>query len=225
MSINVLRSFKRLQRNTQQLRNISSFIGGGDEAQRCSTSRILPYESKELYKIIADIDNYSNFVPFCNHSLVTKRYPPDSLGVRWPAEADLSIGWMTIEEKFTSRIYCVPGSIVEALSGEAVTSLPKDMLLKSSSVIHSPALPNSLFKYLRSKWIIKPLSNNLTITDNKDFTRQLPSIKFQTQVDLILDFQFSNQLYTALSKAVTPKIVGSMIEAFEARAHNCIGHK
>ncbi|TQS39269.1 hypothetical protein Golomagni_00209 [Golovinomyces magnicellulatus] len=203
MTINIMRSVRRVQRKVLQLRNISSFIGGVDEAQRYSTSRILPYESKELYK----------------------RYPPDSLGVRWPAEADLSIGWMTIEEKFTSRIYCVPGSIVEALSGEAVTSLPNDMLLKSSSMIHSPALPNSLFKYLRSKWIIKPLSNNLTITDGGDFTRQLPPIKFKTQVDLILDFQFANQLYTALSKAVTPKIVGSMIEAFEARAHNCIRHK
>ena len=39
---------------------------------------------------------------------------------------------------------------------------------------------------------------------------------------LKLDFQFSNPVYAALSKAVAPKVAGVMIEAFEVRARKLL---
>lgn len=44
----------------------------------------------------------------------------------------------------------------------------------------------------------------------------------QTEVHLSLEFQFSNPIYAALSKAVAPKIAGVMIEAFEVRARKLL---
>jgi coenzyme Q-binding protein COQ10 len=39
---------------------------------------------------------------------------------------------------------------------------------------------------------------------------------------LTLDFQFSNPIYAAVSKAVAPKVAGKMIEAFEVRARRLL---
>jgi len=44
----------------------------------------------------------------------------------------------------------------------------------------------------------------------------------QTEVHLTLDFEFSNAIYAALSKAVAPKVAGIMIEAFEVRARKLL---
>ena len=44
----------------------------------------------------------------------------------------------------------------------------------------------------------------------------------QTEVHLSMDFQFSNPVYAALTKAVAPKIAGVMIEAFEVRARTLL---
>lgn len=39
----------------------------------------------------------------------------------------------------------------------------------------------------------------------------------RTEVNLVIEFQFSNPLYAALSSAAAPKVADKMIEAFENR--------
>ncbi|SPO00691.1 uncharacterized protein DNG_03439 [Cephalotrichum gorgonifer] len=87
--------------------------------QTLSANRYIPYPSAALYEIIADIDSYSSFVPYCSASTVTRLSAPDASGRRWPTVATLRVGWGGFEEEFTSRVTCVPSSLVEARSGEA----------------------------------------------------------------------------------------------------------
>ena len=87
-------------------------------SQHLTATRTLPYATGPLYTLIADVDSYSAFVPYCSHSRVISHSLPDpETGVRQPILADLHVGWGGFDEKFTSRLRCVPGVSVEALSG------------------------------------------------------------------------------------------------------------
>src|ERR1700749_2779807 len=77
--------------------------------QSLTASRTLPHPSNAIYAIIADVNSYSTFLPFCESSTVTKWSQPDKDGQQWPSEAELTVGWKGVSEAFKSRIYCVPG--------------------------------------------------------------------------------------------------------------------
>lgn len=185
----------------------------GTEAQSLSTTRVLPYKASSLYDLVADIDSYSTFVPYCQSSRVTKWSAPDANGRRWPSQADLTVGWGGFEETFTSRLFCIPGEVVEALGGEAVTRLPRSAVSHHAASFDAPATANSIFQSLSTRWTIRPIhSKDPGILRARD----------QTEVSLNIEFQFSNPIYAALSKAVTPKIAGIMIESFEKRARELL---
>lgn len=194
----------------------------GTEAQSLTATRLLPYKSSSLYKIIADVDSYSSFLPYCTGSSVTKWSSPDTDGKRWPSEADLEVGWGGYQEIFTSRLFCIPGSVVEALSGEAVTNLSRSDLSHHSTTINSSTTTNNIFKSLSTRWVVKPFhSKPPTIQNHTNMAEEQPQDR--TEVHLTIDFQFANPIYAALSKAVAPKVAGIMIEAFEVRANSLLG--
>ncbi len=189
----------------------------GSEPERIFATRILPYKSSSLYTLIADVDSYSSFLPYCLGSKVTKWSAPDSNGQRWPAEGDLKVGWGGVTEKFTSRLFCVPGSVVEALSGEAVTSLPKSDIAHHAETFNAPAHANHVFKTIKTRWTVKPFQYNPP-PGTPQTDKAVHPAREQTEVHLTLEFQFSNPLYAALSKPVTPRVAKTMMEAFEIRA-------
>lgn len=47
----------------------------------------------------------------------------------------------------------------------------------------------------------------------------------RTEVDLAIEFQFANPLYSAMSSAVADKVAGYMIEAFEKRVREVMARE
>ncbi|TVY81068.1 Coenzyme Q-binding protein coq10 [Lachnellula suecica] len=193
----------------------------GTEAQTLSATRILPYKSSSLYTLIADVDSYSSFLPYCLDSKVTKWSAPDQNNKTWPSEATLKVGWGGFEETFTSRLFCVPGSIVEALGGEAITTLSKSDLAHHAATYDSPAISNNVFQSISTRWRVKPFHYKPPTGQPQTDKAEHPA-RDQTEVHLTLEFQFSNPIYATLSKAVAPKVAGIMIEAFEVRARKLL---
>jgi coenzyme Q-binding protein COQ10 len=111
--------------------------------------------------------------------------------------------------------------VVEALGGEAVTSLSKSDLSHHSETLDAPAAANSIFQTISTRWTVKPFHYKPPTGNPQTDKTQHPA-RDQTEVHLILDFQFSNPIYAALSKAVAPKVAGIMIEAFEVRARQLL---
>jgi coenzyme Q-binding protein COQ10 len=114
-----------------------------DLTQRLKASCTLPYLPAPLYTLISDVDSYSSFVPYCSKSRVTQWSQPDLDGTRWPTRADLHVGWGGFDEKFTSRLTCVPGQSVEAISGGI-----------------GEADASEVFKSLVTIWSLRPISEN-----------------------------------------------------------------
>lgn len=201
-------SSPRLRVIHQDLTFRRSFLSlPGSEIVTLTESRVLPYKSTSLYALISDVDRYATFLPYCQQSRVTKWSAPDKKGRKWPEEADLKIGWGGYEETFTSKLYCIPDTIVEALGGDAVTTLPEAQLKHHGSSLDSPATSNAIFKRMSTRWTVTPLHHDSN-----------QSAHDQTEVHLRIEFQFSNPIYGALSKAVAPKLAEVMIEAFEKKA-------
>ena len=63
--------------------------------------RILPYSADQLYGLVAAIDRYPEFLPWCVASRIRKREPTDGGEVVW---ADLVIGFRMVRERFTSKV-------------------------------------------------------------------------------------------------------------------------
>jgi len=196
----------------------------GTEAQTLKATRILPHKPSSIYSLIADIDAYSSFVPYCVDSKVTRWSAPDDNGKCWPSEADLTVGWGGYEETFTSRLFCVPTAAVEALSGEATPTLPISKLSHYSATfgLPNPRTSNTIFKSLSTRWNVVPLGSRPSLAEHQTN----PMIKLAdclTEVHLTIEFQFANPIYAALSKAAAPRVAGIMIEAFEIQARKRFG--
>ncbi len=59
--------------------------------------RLLPYEPGQLFDLVADVERYAEFLPWCLASRVTRR---DGNQIY----ADLVIGYKVVRESFTSRV-------------------------------------------------------------------------------------------------------------------------
>ena len=220
--LRTLRSQSAFRSVKPQIQHTRRFISlPGTEPQSITATRILPYKSSSLYTLVSDIDSYSSFIPYCLDSKVTKWSEPDKDGQRWPAQADLKVGWAGLEETFTSRLFCVPGSVVEALGGEARTKLPKSDLAHHAATFDAPAKANNIFKSLSTQWTLKPFHYKPP-TGQPQTDKAVHPSRDQTEVHLSIDFQFANPVYGALSGAVAPKLAGIMIEAFEVRARKLL---
>lgn len=60
--------------------------------------RLLPFTVEQLFDLVADIERYPEFLPWCVGARVRERRDDYILG-------DLLIGWRMVRERFTSRVH------------------------------------------------------------------------------------------------------------------------
>ncbi len=65
------------------------------------TKRQVAHSAKNMYKVVADIEHYPDFLPLCE-SLVIKTREQD--GDKVILTADMTVGYKMINETFTSRV-------------------------------------------------------------------------------------------------------------------------
>lgn len=66
------------------------------------------FSPEQMYKVVADMDQYRHFVPWCKKSRVTK-------GRNGSIRVDLEIGFPPIVERYTSEVTVVPNHQVRAV--------------------------------------------------------------------------------------------------------------
>lgn len=74
--------------------------------------RTLPYSPEQLYNLVADVESYPKFLPWCVACRITDKRDGE-------IDADLVIGYKMVREKFSSRVTLEPHKKihVEYLSG------------------------------------------------------------------------------------------------------------
>ncbi|KAI9884642.1 MAG: hypothetical protein M1823_003562 [Watsoniomyces obsoletus] len=199
--------------------------------QTLTASRTLSYPAPLLYDIIADVNSYSTFLPYCTSSRVTRWSEPDTSHPsqrRWPYQATLKVGWSSFEETVISRVYCQPYNIVEAVIGEAEKTIPDGDIPHYNhhalSDLKNQERGNTPLKYLFTRWSLKPFPYKPPSREENPLygKAEAPPIE-RTDVSLELRFQFQNPVYAAMSQAVAGKVAGNMVEAFAKRAREVLG--
>ena len=78
-----------------------------------SETRVLPYTPEQVYALVADVEKYPEFLPWCVACRVRKRESPKSF------VSDLAVGFKMVREQFTSRVTLDPphGITIEYLNG------------------------------------------------------------------------------------------------------------
>ncbi|HEY3638583.1 MAG TPA: type II toxin-antitoxin system RatA family toxin [Rhizomicrobium sp.] len=70
-------------------------------------SRILPYTVDFIYAIVADVERYPEFVPWCAGLRILKRELASFGEVIW---AETLVGFKSLRERYTSRVELDPGN-------------------------------------------------------------------------------------------------------------------
>jgi coenzyme Q-binding protein COQ10 len=60
--------------------------------------KLLPYTPEQLFDLVADIERYPEFLPWCVGARIREHRDDFILG-------DLLIGWRMVRERFTSRVH------------------------------------------------------------------------------------------------------------------------
>jgi ribosome-associated toxin RatA of RatAB toxin-antitoxin module len=74
----------------------------GTHERRHFERRLLPFPPRELYDVVADVDAYSEFVPWCTRSRVLTRIDDTHYA------AELAVGFKSLSERYTSLVTAEP---------------------------------------------------------------------------------------------------------------------
>jgi coenzyme Q-binding protein COQ10 len=66
-----------------------------------SESRIVPYTADLMFKVVADVERYPEFVPWCAGLRILKR---EAAGGREILLCETIVGFRTLRERYTSRV-------------------------------------------------------------------------------------------------------------------------
>ena len=63
-----------------------------------SDTIVLPFNARQLYEIVIDVETYPEFLPWCLSSRIVKKFDDSNF------DAELTVGYKAIDEKYISRI-------------------------------------------------------------------------------------------------------------------------
>src|SRR5258706_7587749 len=89
-------------RSPRPRRRYSRHDGMTTHAER----RPVPYSPDQMYALVADIERYPEFLPWCLAAKIRRREGP-------VIHADLVIGFRMVRERFTSRVTLQPGHRID----------------------------------------------------------------------------------------------------------------
>ena len=101
--------------------------------------RILPYTPEQLFELVADVENYPEFLPWCIAVRVRRRETTAD-GEDFLV-ADMAIGFKVFRERFTSRVKCTRPDRIDV------------------------AYADGPFRYLNNHWVFKPAANGACEVD------------------------------------------------------------
>ena len=108
-----------------------------------SETRTLPYTAQQMYDLVADVESYPQFLPWCAAARIRSRRPEGAAEIM---EADLVISFKVFRERFGSR----------------VTLFPEDWRI-DTEYLDGP------FKYMKSNWSFAEAEGGCDVSFFVDF--------------------------------------------------------
>ncbi|KAG3085571.1 hypothetical protein PI124_g16641 [Phytophthora idaei] len=135
-------------------------------------TRVVPFSCTEMFDVVADVDRYSEFLPFCVESRVLRR-PNDNV-----MEAALRVGFNIFTESYTSRV-----------------------LIIRPNKIATKAIDSPTFKRIESEWFFKPCATPGSCEVDFKVTFEVSSFLHANAIQLFFDDVSLTQLNAFIGRA------------------------
>ncbi|CAH0485437.1 unnamed protein product [Peronospora farinosa] len=135
-------------------------------------TRVVPFSRTQMFDVVADVNRYSEFLPFCVESRVLRR-PNDNV-----MEAALRVGFNIFTEAYTSRV-----------------------LMIRPDKIATKAIDSPTFKRIESEWIFKPCNTPGSCEIEFKVTFEVSSFLHANAIQLFFDDVALTQLNAFIGRA------------------------
>ncbi|ETN17190.1 hypothetical protein, variant 1 [Phytophthora nicotianae INRA-310] len=135
-------------------------------------TRVVPFSCAEMFDVVADVQRYSEFLPFCVESRVLRR-PNENV-----MEAALRVGFKLFTESYTSRV-----------------------LMIRPNKIATKAIDSPTFKRIESEWVFKPCSTPGSCEVDFKVTFEVSSFLHANAIQLFFDDVALTQLNAFIGRA------------------------
>ena len=158
----------------------------------------------ELFAIVADVNKYHEFLPFCRRSKVTHEIDKDRF------EAELEIGFKVFNERYTSRV---------------TLDRPRKVVAEDKSNEEDGG--GALFEKMKTVWRFRELNEEEEEDVNdvesrkeneEKLTRQKKNVS--TVVDFEIAFKVKSSAHAAALSVFFEDVANTQIQAFEKRCRS-----
>jgi len=180
--------------------------------------KMLPYSRRQLYRIVADVDSYSTFIPFCSSSRVLSCSPSGSMeqkpwlsdpgkssSGRFGLEAELRVGFKGLDEAYTSRVECRQWDLVKAVAADS-----------------------SLFHTLSTTWRLFPARTSSPhptprLLDSNSGSQTAEVDQAPTLVGVDIAFKFRDPIHDLAAGMAFSRVSRKVMMSFEKRCRELYG--
>ncbi|KAG5613090.1 hypothetical protein H5410_024371 [Solanum commersonii] len=167
--------------------------------------RVLGYSPEQLYAVVAAVDLYEDFLPWCQRSEIIKRHPDGSF------DAELEIGFKFLVESYVSHVE-----------------------LNKPKYIKTTATDTGLFDHLINIWEFNPgpIPGSCNLNFLVDFKFQSPLYRQEDKLDIakwskLQEIEISIELTDAFFKKVAnmffKEVVSKLVGSFHDRCRLIYG--
>ena len=149
----------------------------------------------ELFAIVADVNKYHEFLPFCRRSKVTHEIDKDRF------EAELEIGFKVFNERYTSRV---------------TLDRPRKVVAEDKSNEEDGG--GALFEKMKTVWRFRELEEEEDEDVNDVENRKKKNVS--TVVDFEIAFRVKSSAHAAALSVFFEDVANTQIQAFEKRCRS-----
>lgn len=168
-------------------------------------SAVVPYTTTQMYDLINDVEQYSQFIPYCVNSRVIDRSEDE-------IHASLSFAAAGIRKSFSTLNRLQPDKMVEMrlVNGPFKTLEGFWSFEAVDSRLYSPSPQSTLLGI--------PSADPLELLETRSDPAICPTARSICRVTLNLEFEFSTAVLKMLFGSVFTQAVAMLVGAFHKRA-------
>ncbi|PIA54061.1 hypothetical protein AQUCO_00900558v1 [Aquilegia coerulea] len=198
-----------LFRNMHNYGQMRGFLGCGDGEEGSVLSktyeekRVIGYSPEQLYAVVAAVDMYEDFLPWCQRSKIVRHNQDGSF------DAELEIGFKFFVESYMSHVELnKPKSIkIEAIGCTwRHNMLEMSLSLSRESIVQTTASESNLFDHLINIWEFNP-----------------GPVPGSCDLYFLVDFKFNSPIYRQVASMFFKEVVSRLVGSFSDRCRLIYG--